>query len=262
MLPSMPPGTLAEPLRLTLHRPKDLSTASLALVHTTAYPTLHARCGQFLHPQEAAAYAQLVAPRRQQSFLLGRYAAKQALSSLLHESVWTRLQIVPGVFTQPVVHYPTPAPVEVSITHAGDLAGAVAFPAGHPMGLDVEPLNATSLEAMRSQLLEPEWHAAGQLSSTALLRATILWTAKEALAKVLKCGMMTPWSLLETVALQAEPGGYGGHFRHFGQYKFHTWVLQEHVLSLVLPKWTTLEGELGAWALPLLATPPPDPATG
>lgn len=248
----LPPGTLAAPLRCTLRRPTGTDAAVLALVHATAYPLLQATAAQFLHAHEAVTYTTLQAPQRQQSFLLGRYVAKQALGTFLREPVWRRIEIVPGVFTQPVVHYPTPTPVEVSITHGGAWAGAIAFPSGHPIGIDVERLDAASLEAMRTQSTDTEWEAAVQSVGVGPLPATVLWTAKEALAKVLKCGLMAPWTLFETVDVVPVAAGYCGQFRHFGQYQFHTWVLRDHVLSLVLPKWTTLEGDLVTWVRPLL----------
>ena len=232
------------PLRLALHR-KDLVTeAVLAWVHIAQYTTLHHMCRDILHPHELAQYEKFIAPRRQTSFLLGRYVAKQALAVLLHEPVYTNIEIAPGVFTQPIVKYPTPEPVGVSITHAGDLACALAFPQIHPMAIDVEWLEAKNLEAMKSQILPEELHSEALPQLPELVRCTVIWTAKEALSKVLKCGMMCPFSILETVELRQDAACYVGYFRHFGQYKFHAWVLQNHVMTIVLPKWTTMVGDL------------------
>ena len=234
------------PLRLALHR-KDLSTeAVLAWVHTAQYAALHHRCRDILHPHELAQYEKLTAPRRQTSFLLGRYVAKQALAVLLHEPVYVNIEIAPGVFTQPIVKYPTSEPVGVSITHAGELACALAFPQIHPMGIDVERLETKNLEAMKSQILPEELRAEVLPELSDLIRCTVIWTAKEALSKVLKCGMMCPFSILETAELRQEAPCYIGYFRHFGQYKFHAWVLQNHVMTIVLPKWTTMVSDLAA----------------
>src|SRR5262249_1661671 len=108
------------PLRLALHR-KELSTeAVLAWAHTAQYAALHHRCRDILHPHELAQYDKLTAPRRQTSFLLGRYVAKQALAVLLHESGYANIEIAPGVFTHPIVKYPTSEPLGGSITHSGE----------------------------------------------------------------------------------------------------------------------------------------------
>jgi len=228
------------PARLGLHR-KDLTTeAVFAWAHTADYAALHQRCSRFLHPRELAQYERLTVPRRQSSFLLGRYVAKEALGALLRESVPAAIEITPGVFTQPIVKFPTSEPVGVSITHAGELACALAFPEIHPMGIDVERLDGKSLEAMKSQVLAEELRPEILPQVPDLVRCTVIWTAKEALSKVLTCGMMCPFALLETVDLRQDVSGYVGYFRNFGQYKFHTRVVHDHVLSIVLPKWTTM----------------------
>ena len=221
-----------------------------AWVHTTAYAALHQTCRSILHPHELAQYERLTAPRRQTSFLLGRYVAKQALAVLLRESVYTNIEIVPGVFTQPIVKFPTPEPVGVSITHAGELACALAFPQMHPIAIDVERLDTSNIEAMQSQMLPEELRPEALPQLSELVRCSVLWTAKEALSKVLQCGMMCPFTLLETVALRQDAAWYVGYFRHFGQYKFHAWVLQDHVITIVLPKWTTMVVDLAAWSIP------------
>lgn len=228
------------PARLVLQR-KDLTTeAVFAWAHTAEYAALHQTCTRILHPNELAQYERFPVLRRKTSFLLGRYVAKQALAVLLRECVSANIEIAPGVFTQPIVKFPTPEPVGVSITHAGELACALAFPQMHPMAIDVEQLDPNSLEAMKSQILAEELRPEALPQLSELLRCTLIWTAKEALSKVLKCGMMCPFSIFETVELRQHASCYVGYFRNFGQYKFHTWVLKDHVLTIVLPKWTTL----------------------
>src|SRR3982074_420664 len=97
---------------------------------------------------------------------------------------------------------------------------------------------------MKSQMLTEELRPEALPQWSELVWYTVIWTAKEALSKVLKCGMMCPFSLLETVALGQDASGYVGYFRNFGQYKFHAWVLQNHVITIVLPKWTTMVVDL------------------
>lgn len=249
-LPDAPKGMPHAPVRLALHRKELTTEAVFAWVHTTAYAALHHTCTGILHPHELAQYERLAVPRRKTSFLLGRYVAKQALAVLLRESVYANIEIVPGVFTQPIVKFPTPEPVGVSITHAGELACALAFPQIHPMAIDVERLDTTNIEAMQSQMLPEELHPEALPQLSELVRCTVLWTAKEALSKVLQCGLMCPFALLETVELRQDAACYVGYFRHFGQYKFHAWVLQDHVITIVLPKWTTMPVDLAALSIP------------
>ncbi len=236
--------TFHETVRLALHRKNLTSEAVFAWANTAAYEALHHTCTRVLHPNELAQYERLSMPRRKTSFLLGRYAAKQALAVLLREPEYTKIEIAPGVFTQPIVKFPTPEPVGVSITHAGELACALAFPQIHPMALDVERLDGNNLDAMKSQMVPEELNTEALPQLSELVRCTVVWTAKEALSKVLKCGMMCPFSILETVDLGQEASWYLGYFRNFGQYKFHTWVLKDHVVTIVLPKWTTMAVDL------------------
>ncbi len=228
--------------RISLHR-KELSTHAIFVwVNMTAYDALDRDRAQFLHPNELAYYQRLPARKRQQSYLLGRYAAKQALAAFLNPEIAdpTHIEVAPGVFTQPIVKFPTPEPVAVSISHAGDFACALAFAQIHPMALDIEPLDRASIETMQSQILPQELQAPQLLSIPEVTRCAIIWTAKEALSKILKCGMMSPFSIFETMELQREASGYVGYYRNFGQYKFHAWVMNGHVVSIALPKRTTM----------------------
>jgi len=228
------------PARLVLQR-KDLTTeAVFAWAHSAEYAALHQTRRRILHPHELARYDAFTAPRRKSSFLLGRYVAKQALAVLLREPQYANIEIASGVFTQPIVKFPTAEPVEVSITHAGELACALAFPQMHPMATDAERLDTDNLEAMKSQILPGELDPQRLPLLSESVRCTIIWTAKEALSKVLKCGMMCPFSILETIELRQEGPCYVGYFRNFGQYKFHAWVVKDHVIAIVLPKWTTM----------------------
>lgn len=249
-MPEAAKGLSHAPVRLALHRKELTTEAVFAWVHTAAYTALHQTCTGILHPHELAQYERFTVPRRKTSFLLGRYVAKQALAVLLQEPVYANIEIAPGVFTQPIVKFPTPEPVGVSITHAGELACALAFPQIHPMGIDVERLDPKSIQAMQSQMLPGELRPEVLPQLPALVRCTVLWTAKEALSKVLKCGLMCPFALLETVELRQDTSGYVGYFRHFGQYKFHAWVLHDHVITIVLPKWTTMLVDLAALCIP------------
>ncbi len=85
---------------------------------------------EFLGPRENAYFSTLRFARRQQSYLLGRYAAKLALRDLLAEPDLRAIEIVRGVFEQPVVQCARSHRWCVSISHADSLAVVVAFPAG------------------------------------------------------------------------------------------------------------------------------------
>jgi phosphopantetheinyl transferase len=192
---------------------------------------------EFLGPRENAYFSTLRFARRQQSYLLGRYAAKLALRDLLAEPDLRAIEIVRGVFEQPVVQCARSHRWCVSISHADSLAVVVAFPAGHPMALDAERIDLTRYETILSQLSnqETQWIAAN--AGHKLQLATALWTAKEALSKVLCTGLMSPvqiYNLSEFSRISS--GNWEGLFQNFGQYKTTTWVGTSHAVSIVLPK--------------------------
>ena len=192
---------------------------------------------EFLGPRESAYLSTLRFARRQQSYLLGRYAAKLALRDLLTEPDLRAIEIVRGVFEQPIVQCARSHRWCVTISHAGSLAVALAFPAGHPMALDTEQIDSARYETILSQLSnqEIEWIEAN--AERKLQLATALWTAKEALSKVLCTGLMSPiqiYNLSEFSRISS--GNWEGHFQNFGQYKTTTWIGTSYATSIVLPK--------------------------
>jgi phosphopantetheinyl transferase len=196
---------------------------------------------EFLGPTENAYFSTLRFARRQQSYLLGRYAAKLALRDLLEEPDLRAIEIVRGVFEQPIVHYARSHRWCVSISHADSLAVALAFPAGHPMGLDAERIDLSRYETILSQLSNQETQWIEANAEHKLQLATALWTAKEALSKVLCTGLMSPvqiYNLSEFSRISS--GNWEGLFENFGQYKTTTWIGTSHAVSIVLPKRSTI----------------------
>ena len=206
-------------------------------VFASDYPALLDQFAEFLAPAEADYFAGLHFLRRQQSFLLGRYAAKLALQFLLQAADPKAIEIGRGVFEQPLVSYLSAKVPDVTISHCDEIAVALAFPAGHPMGVDVEQIDPDRLIAIRSQMspVEREWARSAGTDELAL--STLIWTAKEALSKALTCGLMSPMEIFNLAEFY--PLGrriWGGLFQNFGQYKFIGWISRTVAMSVVLPK--------------------------
>src|SRR5689334_16303053 len=87
----------------------------------------------FLSLAEIAYLETLRFPLRRNSFLLGRYAAKAALSHCLGEPDGSRIEIVKGVFDQPIVISSSRTSAELSLSHSAGAAVAIACHAGHPI---------------------------------------------------------------------------------------------------------------------------------
>ena len=196
---------------------------------------------QYLHPQELDYYEMLPVEKRKRSFSLGRYSAKRALSALVGESDFQGTLIERGFFNHPVVVNPSNKNIQVSISHCDDIGAGLAFPESFPMGIDVEKMDPDKNNVLESQMTEKEKKLIKSFpwSYSALL--VLLWTAKEALSKVLKTGLMAPFEISEVSRLTVEDGAIIGNFKNFAQYKGISFNLGRYMLTIVYPKSTKIQ---------------------
>ncbi|MEM7393840.1 MAG: 4'-phosphopantetheinyl transferase, partial [Verrucomicrobiota bacterium] len=159
--------------RLELKRTDEWFPGCLCL-SSDSWTALNDRRTEFLHPEEETFFLSLAYERRQSSYILGRYCAKQALSDYFGEVDPRRISIQPGVFNQPVVHYPD-GHAHISISHSGDWGAAIAYPEAHPMAIDIEEINADRDRAIRSQLTEDELSMLPDLNLPTPSGLTLLW---------------------------------------------------------------------------------------
>ncbi|HEX4019713.1 MAG TPA: 4'-phosphopantetheinyl transferase superfamily protein [Acidobacteriaceae bacterium] len=232
---------------LSLARQNAHSSATLAWATTSEYEVLAKSLQVFLHPVESLYFRSLPANRRKKSYLLGRYAAKQALRALSPGLDPAEVEIASGVFQYPVVRPALAEPTGVSISHSERVACALGYSEMHPLAIDVEDLVPDRSEVMKTQILPRELEVAGVAWPCPFEhRCTMIWTAKEALSKMLRCGMTCPYGILAVKELYADGRIFGGQFENFGQYRFQTWVGSASVMSIVLPRNSTLETDLGS----------------
>jgi 4'-phosphopantetheinyl transferase len=229
---------------LTIQRGEAKLNAALAVVFDDESLVLNELAGELLGPTEFAYFSALPFGRRRQGYLLGRYAAKLALRDLLQESDLRIIEIGRGVFDQPIVLVAQKQGWGVTISHTGSLAFALAFPMGHPMGIDAELIDSTCYEAILSQLSKREigWIENANVERKPGL-ATALWTSKEALSKILCTGLTSPiqiYSLAEFNLIRS--GTWEGLFQNFGQYQTMASIGSSYALSIVLPRNSVMGG--------------------
>lgn len=190
----------------------------------------------FLHPDELRYLKSLKVPRAQYSYLLGRYAAKTAVGAYTNNAVFTDVRIYPGVFNQPILQLQNIGNIQLSIAHADEMGMAIVFPEAHPMGVDVEIISQEKSETINLVITENERSRLPLLSADTNIGLTILWTIKEALSKIMRTGLMTPFQLYEIAGVQYKDGIAIGDFTNFPQYKSLSWISGHHAWSIVLPK--------------------------
>src|SRR5256885_539589 len=125
-------------LPLELIRGGEPVDASFAAAFAQELPSISSSIASFLGPAERAYLETLQFPIRRNNYLLGRYAAKQALRACFNHPDLSETEVIKGVFEQPVVLSPFKAGAEISLAHTRGVAVAVACRAGHPIGIDIE----------------------------------------------------------------------------------------------------------------------------
>ena len=199
-------------------------------------PVLAACHGQFLATAELSYYQTLRIEARQRSFLIGRLCVKEALAALLNSSARTSWEVSHGVFQQPVLKGAGTQKPQTSLSHAETVGMAVVHPEGHPVGVDIELIHAGRRETVESQMTADELSRAAVLGGNAEENLMLMWSAKEALSKVLRTSLMTPFAVYELESLGWADGCLLGAFKNFAQYRAIAFPMGNLAFAVVLPK--------------------------
>ncbi len=163
-----------------------------------------------LNADEMAQWAGFRLEKRRLEWLGGRMAAKRAAAAILGESpaAWPELAIRTEKDGRPCVAAGAhPAPPFISISHSGPWAAALA--ANIPCGLDIQQPGDKILRVKKYFACAEEediLQASLPLSFSETERLTVLWTAKEAMRKMVRIAPLL--GLLE-IRLRASLGGQG-----------------------------------------------------
>lgn len=226
--------------KFVLQRAGGLFPAAIAVVNQPLAVLKEMR-HSFLHVNELGFFDTLRVSKVQHSYLLGRYAAKSALGAFMDDVVLTDVQITSGIFQQPVLHLADGGNIQLSIAHTSERGMAVVFSEGHPMGVDIEAIDLNQSDTIREVLTSAELNKLSLINSDVNKSLTLLWTMKEALSKVLKTGLMTPFSLYEIESVECIEDTVLCNFVNFPQYKSLSWISGNHACSIVLPRKSVLD---------------------
>lgn len=197
---------------------------------------------ELLHQKELIYYQNLPSKIRQQSYLLGRVAAKGAIAQLHPHLPSQRVYISQGVFDFPVVNYEAVVVenTQVSISHCKDVGVALAFGEEHPMGIDIEEIDAEKQSAMQSQMTEEDLSFLRLNNKNSIEGLTIIWCMKEALSKILKTGLMIDFKLLSLRSLVLRDNSFVATFEHFPQYQAIGYNHGDYACAIALPQKTSI----------------------
>jgi len=192
-----------------------------------------------LHPKELELYSSFKHERRKLSYLLGRLSAKNAICALTDFNEFNSVFIDVGVFEFPMVNCLSIQNVQLSISHCNTIGLSIAFPESHPMGIDFEEINTNHVDVLKDQMTLDEIQLVKNVFPEEAKGCTLIWTAKEALSKIFKTGLMMDFKVLELDHIEKKGPIWESTFKHCGQYKAISYFSGIYVCSLVLPKYST-----------------------
>lgn len=190
----------------------------------------------FLHKNEIEYLESLLFESRINSYLLGRYTAKKAISKLTDEGCLNEIIIRNGVFNQPVVICDSFSNVQVSITHCDEFAASIAFDDMLKLGIDLEKYGVELNLGIESELTQHEKELINRVNCSYSCFVLMVWSIKESLSKALKTGLTVPLSVLEVQSIESREGYFLCSFTNFIQYTSISFIVGEFVCSITLPK--------------------------
>ncbi|MDX8047248.1 hypothetical protein SH601_14860 [Gracilibacillus sp. S3-1-1] len=195
-----------------------------------------------LTPTEILEYKKLQVSKRRLEYCLGRYVGKKSVAKLTGYKELRNFTITKGVFNQPILYSENNnlKSTQLSISHVNNIAVAISFPEEHPMAVDIEEISGKNRSILISQMLVHEHKLLDLISCRNLVGLTLMWTVKEALAKVLKTGLTAPLSIYSISQIEKVDGGYMSEFTNFSQYKVFSCILGEYIISICLPRKTIM----------------------
>jgi 4'-phosphopantetheinyl transferase len=177
--------------------------------------------------------AAMAVPWRREDFLLGRWAAKRLVSSVLGCAPGPAMEIRAAASGRPEAFLDGhPLRLSLSISHRERLALAAVDDAGKPLGADLEAVEA------RSDAFVRDYFTASEIAAVAAgepdLMANLIWSAKESALKALGVGLTVD---TRDVEVELAPGRGAGWraFRLHGATEWGGWWRREgaRILTLV-----------------------------
>jgi phosphopantetheinyl transferase len=170
---------------------------------------------------------------RYSEFVHSRYISKRAVQNLTVDLPMSNIQVLKGVFEQPVLEISNcSARYDISVSHKDNIAASLIFPQYHPAGIDIDVIVPQNINTLNRLITAYEQ----QICLDDSERKMVIYTAKEALSKIMRCGLTVPVHFLEVKKLQKEEKYYYGVFTNFCQYKFISFAVDDYIITMVFPR--------------------------
>lgn len=217
---------------LIFNHESKIFRAVLGIVETLQFPNEHI----ILNENERNSSAVLLGSRKRE-FEISRSLARLLIKEHFFESEEELIdyEIKNSVFGQPIIIGRNIRSLGLSISHKPKLIGVVIFDRVHPVSIDIEPISIISQSIYRKFLTVSE----EDIMNEKHLSPIVFWTAKEALSKIIGCGITIPMDFLEIDKITSN-GELIGTYKHFKQYSFMCLEFRQHIISIVYPKFSHL----------------------
>lgn len=174
--------------------------------------------------------------KRKLEYIFSRIAVKKAVTYITNSTAYKSIKVIKGVLWHPVVISNSTSNISVSISHCDNYAVALAFSEVFPCGIDIEIINIKNIKVIQRVITIKEMEIINELDCLESNKYTILWTAKEAMSKVIKTGMTCGFELFEIKNIFVKDDIYYGFYKNFAQYMFISKKIDNCILSIVCPK--------------------------
>lgn len=194
---------------------------------------------EYMHSKELERYDSLLALKSKNSFLLGRFCAKKAISQASNVKNLPEILIENGIFGQPIVKNSNISNIQTSIAHLDNLGAAISFNESHLMAIDVEKEYDLNENDLRNHFTDGELDLFDGLKISLDLFYLILFSAKECLGKILKTGLTCPLELFEIDTVKKnnkKNNEFVLTYRNFVQYRVLSCLNEGFVYSIIFPK--------------------------
>jgi phosphopantetheinyl transferase len=198
---------------------------------------LFKHCKIYLHYSELQELATYEFELKRHSFLLGRFAAKQALLQYVeklslkpcHFLIQNRSDGTPFVYQKNV---------NLTLSHSHNIGIACVSMPTLQLGIDIEfKTHFDSMDLDHNFFSLEEY---GQIFNKSLLPESvikcILWSAKEALVKYLKVGLSVDFNILSIDTVIMQKNFIEIYFKYFRSLKVITYQVEDLVLSFCINK--------------------------